>query len=93
VVWAVLAAIDAPPAVRLFTFIPAVMAAAGFLQAAMHFCAYFGFSSLFNFGSEVGKTDTVEESEFRTQDRRKAWQIVAYAVAIGFGVAVAAYAL
>lgn len=91
--WAALAALDVPPLLRLLTFFPAAMAAAGFLQAAMHFCAYFGFSSLFNLGSEVGKTDTVEEAEFRKQDRRKAWQIVAYSVGVGFGVAVAAYAL
>lgn len=89
--WAVLVALDAPPVLRLLTFFPAAASAAGFLQAAMHFCAYFGFSSLFNFGPEVGKTDTVAEAEFRKQDRRKAWQIVGYSIAIGFGVAVAAY--
>ena len=89
--WAVLAVLDAPPVLRLLTFLPAAMSAAGFLQAALHFCAYFGFSSLFNFGPEVGKTDTVAEAEFRKQDRRKAWQIVGYAIAVGFGVAVTAY--
>jgi len=90
-VWAALAAVDAPPPLRLLTFFPATMAAAGFLQAAMHFCAYFGFASLFNFGPEAGKTDTVAEAEFRRKDRRKAWQILGYSVAVGFGVAVAAY--
>lgn len=90
-VWAVLAAIDAPPAVRLLTFIPAVMAAAGFLQAAMHFCAYFGFASLLNFGPEAGQTDTVTEAAFRRKDRVKAWQILGYSVAIGLAVAGAAY--
>jgi len=93
VVWGVLALIDAPPAVRLVTFFPAAMAAAGFLQAVMHFCAYFGFASLLNFGPEAGKTDTVVEAEFRRKDRRKAWQIMGYSVAIGAVVAAAAYIL
>lgn len=93
VLWATLVALDAPPLLRLLTFFPAATAAAGFLQAAMHFCAYFGFSSLFNLGPEVGKTDSVEEAEFRKQDRRKAWQIVGYSVAVGLSVAVAASAL
>ncbi len=93
--WAALAAFDAPPVVRLLLFFPAMMSATGFLQAAMHFCAYFGFSALFNFGPEAGrsKTDTVAEAEFRAKDRRKALQIVAYAAAIGAVVAGAAYLL
>jgi hypothetical protein len=90
-IWAVLAIIDAPPAVRLVTFFPAAMAAAGFLQAWMHFCAYFGFASLLNFGPEAGKTDTVVEAEFRRKDRIKAWQILGYSVVIGLAVAAVAY--
>ena len=53
------------------------VSAIGFLQAYMHFCAYFGFASLFNFG-DVGKTYTVQQAEFRSKDRSKAWQIVIY---------------
>lgn len=93
--WAALAAFDAPPALRLLLFFPAMMSATGFLQAAMHFCAYFGFGALFNFGPEAGKgnTDTVVEAEFRAKDRRKAWQIVGYAVVAGLVVAGVAYLL
>lgn len=90
-IWAVLALIDAPPAVRLVTFFPAAMAAAGFLQAWMHFCAYFGFASLLNFGPEAGKTDTVVEAEFRRKDRIKAWQILGYSILTGLAVASVAY--
>ena len=39
-----------PPAVRLLVFIPVVLAANGFLQAAFHFCVRFGTQGLFNFG-------------------------------------------
>lgn len=56
----------------------------------MHFCAYFGFASLFNFG-DVGKTDSVQQAEFRVKDRRKAWQIVMHSVLIGIAVAILAY--
>ncbi len=93
VLWVGLAALDAPPALRLLVFFPAMMSATGFLQAAMHFCAYFGFSSLFNLGDRVGTTESVADAEFRRQDRRKAWQIVAYSAAIGAAVAAVAYLL
>lgn len=93
VLWAALAVVDAPPAARLLLFFPAMMAAVGFLQAAMHFCAYFGFASLFNFGPEAGKTESVTDAEFRRRDRRKAWQIVSYATLIGVAVAAAGYVL
>lgn len=52
------------PAVRLLTFIPAVMTAAGSPQAAMHCCAYFGIASPLNFGPQAGQTDTVAEQRF-----------------------------
>lgn len=69
-----------------------MMSATGFLQAYMHFCAYFGFASLFNFG-DVGKTDSVQQAEFRAQDRRRAWQIVIYSILVGATVAFLAYLL
>ena len=56
----------------------------------MHFCAYFGFASLFNFG-DVGKTDSVGQAEFRAKDKKKAWQIVIYSVLIGLAVAIIAF--
>ena len=56
----------------------------------MHFCAYFGFASLFNF-DDVGKTDSVSQAEFRAKDRRKAWQIIIYSVLVGAAVAFLAY--
>ena len=76
---------------RLFLFLPATLAATGFLQAAFHFCAAFGFSGVFNFGPNVGKTDTVEQAEFRSKDRAKALQIVGYASLIGIVIALLGY--
>jgi len=85
----ILVYINAAPVWQLLLFFPAMMSATGFLQAYMHFCAYFGFASLFNFGN-VGKTDSVQQVEFRVRDRHKAWQIVTYSVLIGILVSVLA---
>jgi len=71
-------------------FFPVMMSAVGFLQAYMHFCVYFGFANLFNFG-DVGKTDSVSQAEFRKQDRKKAWNILAYAFLISVAVTFVAY--
>jgi len=90
VLWGALIYLNADSAWRLLLFLPAMMSAIGFLQAYMHFCAYFGFAALFNFG-DVGKTDTVQQAEFRAQDRRKAWQIIIYSMLIGITVAILAY--
>ena len=88
--WAMFMLLDVPPAWRLTLFVPATIAVMAFLQAYMHFCAYFGFASLFNFG-DVGETDSVAQAMYREQDRRKAWQIVASAVVLGAVVACLGY--
>ena len=90
VLWTLFIWFDIPPIWRLTLFFPAMMSATGFLQAYMHFCAYFGFASLFNFGN-VGKTDSVQQAEFRAQDRRRAWQIVIYSILIGLAISLTAY--
>jgi hypothetical protein len=92
VLWVSFIWFDTPSVWRLTLFLPAMMSATGFLQAYMHFCVYFGFANLFNFG-DVGKTDSVTQADFRAKDRRRAWQLIIYAGLIGIGVAVVAYAL
>ncbi len=85
--------LELPRLWRLVLFIPSVTAAIGFLQARMHFCAYFGMVGVFNFRTEVGKTDTVEQAEFRAMDRKKAWQIIIYSIMIGIAATALAYYL
>ncbi|MFA5932410.1 MAG: hypothetical protein WC793_03490 [Candidatus Paceibacterota bacterium] len=85
--WVIFIWFDIPSIWRPTLFLPAMMSATGFLQAYMHFCAYFGFASLFNFG-DVGKTDSVFQAELRAKDKRKAWQIIIYAVLIGIAIAI-----
>jgi len=89
--WIALKMAGVSAACRLVLFLPATVAAIGFLQAAWHFCANFGLRGALNFGPNVGKTDTVQEAEFRRQDRRKALQIISLSMLAGAVVAAAAY--
>ena len=85
---------DTPSILWLTLFLPATASATGFLQAYMHFCAHFGLSGLFNFDKDkVGKTDSVQQAEFRAKDRRKAWQITIHSMLIGLAVALIAYVI
>lgn len=87
VLWGLFLVLRVPAPWRLFLFLPAAMGATGFLQAALHFCAGFGMRGVYNFRPEVGKTDTVEQADFRRKDRAKANQIGLYSLLIGVVVA------
>lgn len=91
--WAAFVMFRVPAAWRLLVFIPAMTGATGFLQAGLHFCAAFGMRGVFNFVSAVGKTETVEQAEFRRKDRRKAGLIALYAALIGAAAAIGAFFL
>ncbi len=92
VLFGVLAFIDAPHIWRLLIFIPAMIAATGFFQARMRFCAYFGMSGVYNF-EDVGKTEAVLESESRAKDRRRSWQIIIYSIVAAVLITALAYYL
>ena len=79
------------PSWRLLLFFPATVAAIGFLQYAWHFCARFGLNGVFNFGPNVGKTDSVEQAEYRKKDRRTALLIIGLSLLVGVIVGAAAY--
>jgi len=83
---------NATPIWRLTLFIPAMMLSTGFLQAYIHYCAYLGLASLFNF-NDVGKTDTIQLEELRTRDRQKAWLIIIYSLLIGLTITFFPYIL
>jgi hypothetical protein len=78
---------------RLTLFLPAALAAAGFLQAGMHFCANYGLRGVFNVKKEFGKTEAVELAEFVRKDRFKALQILGYTALIAAAVAGLAFCL
>ena len=89
VVLIVLVAIDAPPIARIVVAVPAMVAASGYLQAWLRFCAGFGSRGIFNFGP-VGDTQQVVDADARSRDRVKARQIGLASLAIGVAVGIAA---
>ena len=88
----VLVAIGAPPAARLIVALPAAVAASGYLQARLRFCAGFGSRGVFNFGP-LGQTHEVADGDARAQDRSKANQIGLASLAVGVAVGVLAVLL
>jgi hypothetical protein len=88
----VLVAIDAPPAARLIVGLPAAVAASGYLQARLRFCAGFGSRGVFNFGP-LGQTQKVADGDARAQDRSRANQIGLVSLAVGVAVGVLAVLL
>lgn len=85
-------ALGLPPLVRLFLVLPAAVAAAGYLQAWLKFCAAYGSLGVFSFGV-AGTTQPVAAPEARRRDRLRAYQISAASLLIGIAVALAAFLL
>jgi VIT1/CCC1 family predicted Fe2+/Mn2+ transporter len=75
-----------PPALRLIVIVPGAMAATGYLQAWMHFCVRFGTTGLFNVGDTLGKTESVDQKDYRRKDQRKAISIIALSLLIGVAI-------
>lgn len=90
---ALLIALDAGRLWYLLVFFPAAMAASGFLQAYLHFCAGFGLKGVYNVVKPAGQTETVGQKEMRAKDRRKALKITAGSAVIGLAVALIAYTI
>ncbi len=77
-----LLAVGAPPLARLLVALPAALAASGYLQARLRFCAGFGSAGVFNFGS-LGETHPVKYDAARARDRARAMQIGLASLASG----------
>ncbi len=82
---------NSPALMRLWLFVPAFVSAIGLLQASLHFCVAFGAKGLFNFKPEVGKTESVDQAEFRAKDKAKAIKILLGAAVIADLVAALAF--
>jgi hypothetical protein len=78
---------DAPTLWRLVLIFPATIAASGFLQDALRFCAAFGLRGIYNVINSAGVVDSIELEEFRLKDKRKAQLIVTLSGLIGLSVA------
>lgn len=89
--WGLFLALKTPAVWRLILFVPALLGSIGWLQAAWRFCVAFGFQGVFNFGPDVGKSDTVEQAEYRRKDRVTAIRILSLALLIASAVSLAAF--
>lgn len=87
-----LVALDAPPLARLVLVLPAAVAASGFIQAHLKFCAGFAAAGIFNFGG-AGDRVKIVDAEARTRDRRRGREISLASFAIGAAVALLAVLL
>lgn len=83
--FAILLLTDAPGWLRLLLFLPAAGAAAGYLQAALHFCADYGWRGVFNLDRPAGHANvqSVADAEARRADRRMAVFIGLSSAALG----------
>ncbi|HSI84519.1 MAG: hypothetical protein ACAI35_15420 [Candidatus Methylacidiphilales bacterium] len=80
-----------PAGWRFLVALPATGALLCWLQSRYHFCVHYGLLGVFNVGTGVGQTDTVEQAEYRRLDQQKALKIIAMACAGGIAVGVLAY--
>ena len=88
--WVVLLAIDAAPGWHLLLFFPAFAAAVGLGQAIRHFCIYFGFAAMFNFG-RLGDERAVTTRAAIAADHRAALRLLGVSAIIAAGVALLAF--
>ncbi len=88
----VLVAAGSPSWLRLLVVLPAAVAASGYLQAWLRFCAGFGSRGVFNFG-ELGRVDRVEDADARARDRERARQIALASLAVGIAAGIVAVLL
>jgi hypothetical protein len=87
-----LVALAVPPIARIVIALPVAIAASGYLQAYLKFCAGFGARGVFNFGN-LGMTNRVEDALARSADRRRAYQIGLASFAVGLAVGIVAVLL
>lgn len=76
---------------RLLLFLPAMIAALGFLQARQRFCVAYGFAGVQNAKPGFSPPERVVQPHFRRKDRSTSVMLVALAVLVGILVALAAY--
>ena len=89
VLFAALLVLGAPHIARLLLVLTASIAATGYLQARLHFCAGFGSAGVYNLGP-LGTVQQVAEAGARRRDRMRSLQIGIASLAIGLAVGIGA---
>jgi hypothetical protein len=93
VLWAVFIVLKSPAPWRLLLFVPALLAALGFIQSKQGFCVKYGLDGAYKFGRNVSRPKSPEQADFRRKDRRTALRIIGFSALIGLATAAAAYFL
>ena len=70
---------------RLVVFVPAFVAAAGFIQAQFHFCVGFAKTGVYNFDT-LGKTETIIDPTAKSKDSNRATELYLYTIIIALFV-------
>jgi hypothetical protein len=90
---AVLVAAGVPAPWRIVVAAPAAVSAAGYLQAAMRFCAAYGWAGVFNFSDRLRTTESVADARARAADRRRALEIGGLSLLAGLAAGILAVLL
>jgi hypothetical protein len=87
-------AVDGRPTLSLpGTVLVLTFGVLGVLQARMGFCVAFGAMAQYDPSGAGGGTGTASGAELRRKDRRRAFEITAYALVLGFAVTMLASVL
>jgi hypothetical protein len=92
VLFVALVVLGVPHIVRLAVALPAAVAAACYLEAALKFCIGFGWLGIFNFGAH-GTTRQVGDERSRAIDRRRSLSLSVVTALIGLAVGIVAVVL
>ncbi len=90
--YALLVIVGAPPLSRFIVALPAAVAIACYIEAALKFCIRFGWLGMFNFGA-FGSTQQVADSVARSTDRRRALRLSAALLVICIAIGIVAVLL
>jgi hypothetical protein len=90
--FAVLVALGMPPIMRLVLSLPAAVAASGYIQASLRFCAGFATAGVYDFG-DVGRRERVTDRAALAADRAKGLRIYFASAVIGVVVGIVAVLL
>ncbi len=85
--FSVLVWIGVNPWWRLLIFVPATMAASGFLQAYFRFCSGFARLGVYNFGP-TGQRHEIADEDSKKKDRKRGLEITVYAALIGAAITI-----
>ncbi len=87
-VWGSFLVLKAPVFTYVLIALPAFVATTAYLQSRYRFCAGFGAEGIYNFSTQIGKTQRVMSPQDRAKDKKKAVSITIQATAISIVISI-----